>query len=263
MLKLRVRGPTGMQQLEVEAATALGLFRFMVEASSGIPAEEQRILTGFPPKALEGSADSTLEALGVRSGDQLIVERAAGSGEVKQGHTDGKYIPPSPEKGFFVRRIMPSDNSCLFHTAAYVLENRSRTEAANLRRKIAEVVVAHPTKFTEAFLGQPNMAYCSWIQEPDTWGGAIELSILSFVYCTEIVSLDVQTGRMDVYGQGEGYVTRVFVVYTGRHYDAMAVAPYYGASESLDQVMVNVRDDRVMAKAKAFIEEERKKAAGG
>eukprot|EP00668_Euglena_longa_P044412 GGOE01059241.1.p1 GENE.GGOE01059241.1~~GGOE01059241.1.p1 ORF type:complete len:136 (+),score=27.72 GGOE01059241.1:126-533(+) len=111
--------------------------------------------------------------------------------------------------------------------------------------------------------GQPNIAYCSWIQENDTWGGAIELAILSFVYCTEIVSLDVQTGRMDIYGQTEGYVTRVFVVYTGRHYDAMAVAPYYGASESSDQVMFNVRDEKVLQKARQFIEEERKKAHAG
>ena len=96
---------------------------------------------------------------------------------------------------------------------------------------------------------------CRSLQEPDTWGGAIELAILSFVYCTEIVSLDVQTARMDVYGQGEGYVTRVFVLYTGKHYDAMAVAPTYGAPESQDQVMFNTRDERVMQKATQFVAE--------
>eukprot|EP00667_Euglena_gracilis_P022351 EG_transcript_24839 len=254
-MKVRVRSQQGMEVYELEPGTCFGLLRFLLEEKSGIPAEEQKILVGFPPKALEANPDDTLEALGVRSGDQLIVERA-GKGEVKQGHTDGKYIPPAPEKGFFVRRPVPSDNSCLFHTAAYVLEGRSRSAGPSLRRRIAEVVAAHPGKFTEAFLGQPNIAYCSWIQEDDTWGGAIELAILSFVYCTEIVSLDVQTGRMDIYGQNEGYVTRVFVVYTGKHYDAMAVAPYYGASESSDQVMFNVRDEKVMQKARQFIDEE-------
>ena len=259
-MKIRVRAPNGTEVYDVDPSTAFGLFRFMLEEKCHIPTEDQKLMSGFPPKAIEANPEDTLEAIGLRSGDQLIVEKSNVTG-VKQGHTDGKYIPPSAEKGFFVRRPVPADNTCMFHTAAYVLQSRSRSGGPAIRRQIAEIVAANPKKFTDVFLGQPNIQYCSWIQESDSWGGAIELSILSFLFCTEIVSLDVQTGRMDIYGQGEGYVTRVFILYTGRHYDAMALASSYGASESGDQVMFNVRDDKVMQKAQAFINEESRKSS--
>lgn len=47
------------------------------------------------------------------------------------------------------------------------------------RRVIAETVAADPEQYSEAFLGKPNNEYCRWIQDPQNWGGAIELSILS------------------------------------------------------------------------------------
>ena len=33
-----------------------------------------------------------------------------------------------------IRRIVPADNSCLFNSIAYVLENRSKTKAEQLRK---------------------------------------------------------------------------------------------------------------------------------
>lgn len=34
-------------------------------------------------------------------------------------------------------------------------------------------------QWNEAVLGKSPVEYCAWIQHPDKWGGAIELSILS------------------------------------------------------------------------------------
>jgi hypothetical protein len=47
------------------------------------------------------------------------------------------------------------------------------------RRVIAETVGGDPEQYTEGFLGKPNALYCSWIQDSQKWGGAIELAILS------------------------------------------------------------------------------------
>ncbi len=47
------------------------------------------------------------------------------------------------------------------------------------RRVIAETVAGDPEEYSEAFLGKPNKEYCAWIKDPQKWGGAIELSILS------------------------------------------------------------------------------------
>lgn len=55
----------------------------------------------------------------------------------------------------------------------------------------------------------------SAILGPNTWGGAIELSIFATQAKTEICSIDVQTGRIDRFGQGEGYDTRVLLIYSG------------------------------------------------
>ena len=80
--------------------------------------------------------------------------------------------------GAMVRRIIDSDNSCLFNAVGYVME-RSRREAPRLRGVIAAAVAADPFEFNEGVLGKEPGAYCAWIREPSRWGGAIELSILA------------------------------------------------------------------------------------
>ena len=77
-----------------------------------------------------------------------------------------------------VRRIIDSDNSCLFNAVGYVMEH-SRREAPRLRGVIAAAVAADPVEYNEGVLGKEPAAYCAWIREPSKWGGAIELSILA------------------------------------------------------------------------------------
>eukprot|EP00455_Lapot_gusevi_P000174 TRINITY_DN10072_c0_g1_i1.p1 TRINITY_DN10072_c0_g1~~TRINITY_DN10072_c0_g1_i1.p1 ORF type:complete len:134 (+),score=6.90 TRINITY_DN10072_c0_g1_i1:212-613(+) len=81
------------------------------------------------------------------------------------------------------------------------------------------------------------------------WGGAIELSILSEYYATEICAIDIKTLHMYSYGEDKGYSKRVFVLYDGIHYDALALSPSEGAAESLDQTIFDVEDPFVVAKA--------------
>lgn len=99
-----------------------------------------------------------------------------------------------------------------------MLENHSRSKSAALRKVIADVVASDPATYTEAFLAKPNDAYRKWILNKDSWGGAIELAILSKHYKTEIAAFDIVSTRMDVYGQSEGYTQRVMVIYDGIHY---------------------------------------------
>lgn len=83
-----------------------------------------------------------------------------------------------PGGAVVVRRVIDSDNSCLFNAVGYVMEG-SRTRAPALRAIIARDVIADPLSWSEAVLGKEPGDYCSWIQRKDSWGGAIELSILS------------------------------------------------------------------------------------
>ncbi|KAI8463490.1 MAG: OTU-domain-containing protein [Monoraphidium minutum] len=151
-----------------------------------------------------------------------------------------------PGGGAVARRIIASDNSCLFNAVGYVME-ASRAKAAELRRVIARVVAADPVTYNDGFLGQDNAAYCTWITNPKHWGGAIELSILAAHYGREIAAYDIQTGRCDVYGQGSGYSERAMLIYDGLHYDAMALAAFQGAPEQLDVTVLQVGSEQEAA----------------
>lgn len=142
-------------------------------------------------------------------------------------------------EGVVVRRVIPSDNSCLFNAVGYVMEH-NKHKAPELRQVIAAAVASDPVKYNEAFLGKNNEEYCSWIMDPEKWGGAIELSILSEYYSREIAAYDIQTMRCDLYGQEKKYNERVMLIYDGLHYDALALTPSDSASEEFDQTIFPV-----------------------
>ncbi|KAG2488512.1 hypothetical protein HYH03_013015 [Edaphochlamys debaryana] len=140
---------------------------------------------------------------------------------------------PGGEGTCVVRRVIDSDNSCLFNAVGYVME-RSRLRAPELRKVVARTVESDPLTFNDGFLGKDVAEYCRWIQDKSKWGGAIELFILAQHYGTEIAAFDIQTKRCDIYGQDKGYPDRCLLLYDGLHYDAMAVAAFEGAPEELD-----------------------------
>lgn len=44
-----------------------------------------------------------------------------------------------------------------------------------MRQIIAMEVASDNETYNEAMLGRPNDEYCVWIQQPSSWGGAIEV----------------------------------------------------------------------------------------
>jgi ubiquitin thioesterase OTU1 len=85
----------------------------------------------------------------------------------------------------------------------------------------------------------PRDEYIRTILSPNSWGGAIELTILAAHYKTEIASIDVETGRIDRFtGSGTSSSSngdadadagasesRALLIYSGIHYDAAVLAP--------------------------------------
>lgn len=68
------------------------------------------------------------------------------------------------------------------------MENPSRI----LRDQVAEYILNHPEQYDQAILGDDPQRYTTRMRQMDTWGGAIELSILSDIYNIEISSIDVK-----------------------------------------------------------------------
>lgn len=260
-MHIRVRTPANgiLQIKEFGPESHMMDLLLRIEHETGMPFETQQLLRGFPPRpiVIELSTSPTLGECGVRQGDQLILKEAGKQEGIIQGKLDGKYVPPSEKRGYFVRRAVPADNSCLFHALAYALKNRSRSAGAELRALCAQIVLENPHKYTAAFLGTPTTEqYYAWISDKDTWGGAIEIRILSDYFNTEIISFDTCTTREDRFGEDQGHTTRSLIIYTGNHYDVLALAPHYGAPESQDQVVFSSSDTNILQKARAYVQEE-------
>ncbi len=57
---------------------------------------------------------------------------------------------------------------------------------------MADYINEHLDVYSEAVLGCDPAEYCRSIQDPDRWGGGIELSILSSIFDIQICTYDVQ-----------------------------------------------------------------------
>lgn len=102
-----------------------------------------------------------------------------------------------------------------------------------MREIIAHAVAAEPDEYCEAMLGRPNKDYCEWIMKPNSWGGAIELSILSKFYGLEIAVVDSSNGILNRFGEDQHYAQRVFLIFDGIHYDPLYLEPLDASSFSI------------------------------
>eukprot|EP01102_Stenamoeba_stenopodia_P019993 TRINITY_DN7660_c0_g1_i1.p1 TRINITY_DN7660_c0_g1~~TRINITY_DN7660_c0_g1_i1.p1 ORF type:complete len:375 (+),score=82.46 TRINITY_DN7660_c0_g1_i1:167-1291(+) len=164
------------------------------------------------------------------------------------------------EDGLVVRRIVKADNSCLFTSLGYVLEGHSREKGLRLRKVVADAIKADPFEYSEAFLGKPNEEYVKWIQDKDSWGGAIEVSILADYYKTEIAVISIEDLKVYIYGEGKGYNQRVALIYDNIHYDPLALTFEKNLPEEMDVTIFQPSDESVLAKARKLAEQLNKAA---
>jgi len=121
-----------------------------------------------------------------------------------------------------------------------------------MRDFIAKTVKNDPETFNDAILGKSTNAYCDWIRNPSSWGGCIELSVLAKYYKKEICVADIRTGRIDRFGEDQNYMTRVFIIYDGIHFD-----PLYLQLEGCGRVQTvfSTQDDVVMTQVSDLTDE--------
>lgn len=219
----------------------------------GIPEQNLHVLGGYPPKPLNlANGQATIEECEIVSGDTLIVEerQVIQNGEQKiedfgRPHIVNEETLNSP--GVLMRKVVPADNSCLFTSVGYVLNGKVDTTCAGFMRKIiANAVASNPEEYSEAVLGRSNPDYCKWIMQPDSWGGAIELSILSKFYGLEIAVIDSINAIINRFGEDCHYAQRVFLVFDGIHYDPVYLEPLDG---SMIQTIFPTENDKILLQA--------------
>lgn len=123
---------------------------------------------------------------------------------------------------------------------------------------IAQFVLGRPELYTEAILGKSPKEYAEWIQKPLSWGGAIELSIFSEIYNVEIASFDVQSGRMYLFGEGRGLANRIYLQYTGIHYEAFVLSIGEKLPKETEQTVFEASDESVLLQVRELVEVSRK-----
>ncbi|KAE8744612.1 hypothetical protein FOCC_FOCC008741 [Frankliniella occidentalis] len=257
-LKVKCKGGQNIVKGLTAHSTASELKQQLSELFS-IKPSDINVLAGFPPKSVNLSDNSiTLEALGISSGDTLIVEEKLNS-EAKEKiaakkmeqETQYAHIAESQLNcpGILMRKVVPSDNSCLFTSIGYVLNGKVDPTCGQYMRKIiAEAVGSDPETYSEAILGKPNKDYCTWIQKTDSWGGAIELSILSNFYGMEMAVVDTINAIVNRFGEDKSFGNRIFLIFDGIHYDPLFLEPL--TPDGTIQTMFQVDDETMLEKAR-------------
>ncbi|KAG0273732.1 hypothetical protein BGZ95_010474 [Linnemannia exigua] len=134
------------------------------------------------------------------------------------------------DQGLLVLREVEDDNSCLFNAIAYTLDPSMKNNVQGLRQIVAKVIDSNPDAYPDVVLGRPRKEYCDWIKKEKSWGGAIELAIFS-----------------DYYKIGEGqYDQRALVMYSGIHYDAVALTPSLDIPAECDQTQFETSSDDIL-----------------
>lgn len=247
-IRIRLRAPNGQHTLSLDDNAAVSDLLSTISSVTELPLFELK--WNFPPQPLDPSLyglstllkDTDLKLNGAQI---MVIGQATGDpSEQKQEETSQSQPPSAPlslqrkqasalddtpeipvpaRNGTAVLRVMPDDNSCMFRAVGTAVLSDALDAMTELRSMVAQAIQRDPEQYNEAILGRPPDEYCQWIGYSDSWGGGIELSILSKEFDIEICSINVQDNRVDRFNEGKD--RRCILVYSGIHYDTIAFVP--------------------------------------
>ncbi|XP_053687374.1 ubiquitin thioesterase OTU1 [Sabethes cyaneus] len=237
-LSLKLKTKTGQQHIVSNLArdAPVRVLKDKITELTKIPSDVLHVVLGFPPfKPLDlSNEDNPLSAVGVSNGDTLIVEERQPSEEerkrlealkrMEEDEALAKELAAQGEEGsgILLKQVVPSDNSCLFTSIGFVLTGKVDPENNQyMRQIIASTVNADKQEYNEGILGRPNDEYCAWILQPESWGGAIEVSILSAYHGVEFDVVDITNAIINRFGEDKNYGMRAFLLFDGIHYDPL------------------------------------------
>lgn len=252
-IRIRLRAPNGQHTLSLDDNAAVSDLLSSISTATDLPLFELK--WNFPPQPLDPSLyglstllkDTDLKLNGAQI---MVIAQATGDpSEQKQeeetsqnAQSSSQSAPLSLQRkqqsalkdtpevlvpdrgGTIVLRVMPDDNSCMFRAVGSAVLTDSLDSMTELRSLVAQAIQKDPEYYNEAILQRTPDEYCKWISYSDSWGGGIELSILSQEFDIEIASINVQDLRVDRFNEGKS--RRCILVYSGIHYDTIAFVPH-------------------------------------
>lgn len=200
----KVESLLNLKHYIVKELSALKIFTYDTNIS---------IRYGFPPKLISDSSNDTktLPELSIGNNECLRVELI-----------DQKCIRASENeiidysKHRIKKKSIPADNSCLFNAVNFAM-NQSITEPEVIRSIISMVILDNPSEYNRAVLEKDPEEYCEWIMKGDSWGGGIEIAILSKYFMLNIGVVDIKNLTIEFFGNN--YSNTIYLLYDNVHYD--------------------------------------------
>ncbi|KAF9731517.1 hypothetical protein PMIN06_009935 [Paraphaeosphaeria minitans] len=281
-MRIRLRAPDGQHTISLNDSAAVSDLLSSIATTTNLPLFDLK--WGFPPQPLDPAlyGMSTLLSetdLKLNGAQIMVLGQATGDPSEAQAKQEDQNksaplslkskqsealketpdIPLPSRGGTVVLRVMPDDNSCMFRALGTAVLSSSLDSMTELRSLIAQAIQADPETYNEAVLDRKPDEYCQWISYSDSWGGGIELSILSKEFDVEIASINVQDLRVDSFN--EGRPKRCILVYSGIHYDTIAFVPNGASTMDTynDIKLFDSADNEYLEAAKLLCAELRKK----
>ena len=170
MLRLKLvhnsKGGASSQVVTVDGSLPLSALRAQAAKAFSLPAEGAQLLVGFPPEPLTDEADRPLSSL-LTTGTVVEVRAGASLAMAKIA-------------------VEPNGN-CLFASIGFLVAGECTPAAAALQREsVVAALLSEPDTYSDAVLGCARDDYIEMIGRNATWGGAIELGLLSKLHNLEV-----------------------------------------------------------------------------
>jgi len=225
-LSLKLRTPKGLISLEnLALISMLSELKKEISMYTDIPVSSLVVKAGFPPINIAQYPDtSSIKSFNITSGDLLIIEE--NSNLIKPSLDRIKPFDisliadhqiPNKEGLIMIRRMIPTDNSCLFNAISYNMSPKAEFNSEEARQIVASYIISDPKEY-DGLLEKPPEVYADWITRNTSWGGVIEMTILAKYHDVEICAINIQNCQSFFYGKG---LKRMFLLYDGVHYDAV------------------------------------------
>lgn len=164
---------------------------------------------------------------------------------------------PNKDGYVMIRRVIDSDNSCLFNSIGFLMYGL-KTKAKFLRQVVHDEISSKPEEYQYHF-DKTIQEYLDWILLPTSWGGGTEIFILSKYFQVEICIINIETLNDVVYGENSGYTKRIYLLYSGIHYDAITRNLFDEMPEADDQRQFDI-DDKYAYEGSLWVASELRKA---
>ena len=248
-MRLKLSGGNGYNKV-VSIDNDVTLERLILASEAPLPVAGIRY--GYPPQRVDNNQEasqSKLDSLGISSGEKITlifqdegnksksVTEAPPSSQPSNDQLSPnkcKISLPTGEETVLQVRQIPDDNSCLFHSLSYCVY-KDISLSPTLRTVCSDRIRNDKVLYSDAVLDRPNEEYAQWILRKDSWGGGIEIAILSKNFGVAVYVLDMDAQKFEKFNEDQ-FNQFVIIMFNGVHYDSLELVNQRTVFDRRDEI---------------------------